>query len=571
MNRIFKPALMIMAVLLFSGLPLGARTGRTSASEKDIADIAKKIYPSVVRVEAQNHTRRVATGVVIDKDGSIVTTALMSPRDEKITVTTSDGKTYDAQFLGLDTETQLAVLRVKDKGLQALALGKSGELAPGSWVCVLGISPERTPSVTQGIVSSAAEDRLRLNIWVTPGSSGGPVVDDKGQMVGLLRGVYTEEKPVVFQFRDKEQSGAGYVFSRAEAPSSGMAIATPIDVVRNVAAQIREKGKVERGWLGVGVDFNESGKIEIYQVDPQSPAELAKLREGDIVLKLDGRELTSPDMLGAEIRKRKPSQDVTLQIEREGKPADVKVKLGEYSEDEALKEMEIRFPLIFPPMAPEAPGKAQPGGPGQPKPSKGPALQRPASPPEARKAGPGNPAQPPAYSFETRKYIGVICNDLNPELAAYFGIKEGTGIIIAKLTEGGPAEKATLKVGDVIVRVDGKRIESRNDLIDIIQDKKKGDKVKVEFIRDKKTMTLDVTVEEEETGGGMFSSNDFRGFLESWQGYTDAFQNEIRKWETDYAPELRANMKKINEEMAWRAKDSVKEVRNLFRPHLKKV
>ena len=540
MNRIFKPALVIMAVLLLSGLPLRARPGRTSASEKDIAEIAKRVYPSVVRVEAQNHTRRVATGVVIDKDGDIVTTALMSPRDEKITVTTSDGKTYDAQFLGLDTETQLAVLRVKDKGLQALALGKSGELPPGSWVCVLGISPERTPSITQGIVSSAAEDRLRLNIWVTPGSSGGPVVDDKGQMVGLLRGVYTEEKPVIFQFRDKEQSGAGYVFSRAEAPSSGMAIATPIDVVRNVAAQIREKGKVERGWLGIGVGMNEDGKIEIGNVDPESPAALAKLREGDIILKLDGKGLTSPDMLGAEIRKRKPGQDVTLNIEREGKPADVKVKLGEYSQDEAKREMELRFPAIFPPMAPEAPGKAQPGVPGQPQPSKGLASQK--------------PAPPPAYSFETRKFIGVFCNELNPELAAYFGIKEGTGIIIAKLTDGGPAQKANLKIGDVIVRVDGKRVESVNDLIDLIQDKKKGDKVKVEFIRDKKTMTQDVTVEEEETGGGVFSSNDFRGFLESWQGYTDAFQNEIRKWENDYAPELRANMKKIK-----------------ITPHLKKV
>ena len=540
MNRIFKPALVIMAVLLLSGLPLRARPGRTSASEKDIAEIAKRVYPSVVRVEAQNHTRRVATGVVIDKDGDIVTTALMSPRDEKITVTTSDGKTYDAQFLGLDTETQLAVLRVKDKGLQALALGKSGELPPGSWVCVLGISPERTPSITQGIVSSAAEDRLRLNIWVTPGSSGGPVVDDKGQMVGLLRGVYTEEKPVIFQFRDKEQSGAGYVFSRAEAPSSGMAIATPIDVVRNVAAQIREKGKVERGWLGIGVGMNEDGKIEIGNVDPESPAALAKLREGDIILKLDGKGLTSPDMLGAEIRKRKPGQDVTLNIEREGKPADVKVKLGEYSQDEAKREMELRFPAIFPPMAPEAPDKAQPGVPGQPQPSKGLASQK--------------PAPPPAYSFETRKFIGVFCNELNPELAAYFGIKEGTGIIIAKLTDGGPAQKANLKIGDVIVRVDGKRVESVNDLIDLIQDKKKGDKVKVEFIRDKKTMTQDVTVEEEETGGGVFSSNDFRGFLESWQGYTDAFQNEIRKWENDYAPELRANMKKIN-----------------ITPHLKKV
>jgi serine protease Do len=556
MNRIFRPALVVMAVLLVSGLSLKAGPGGTSASEKDIADIAKRIYPSVVRVEAQNHTRRVATGVVIDKDGAIVTTALMSPRDEKITVTTAEGKTYDAQFLGFDTETQLAVLRVKDKGLQAVPLGKSGELAPGSWVCVLGISPESTPAITQGIVSSSAGDRLRLNIWVTPGASGGPVVDDKGQMVGLLRGVYTEEKPVVFQFRDKEQSGAGYVFSRAEAPSSGMAIATPIDVVRNVAAQIREKGKVERGWLGVGVDFNEFGKIFILQVDPESPAELAKLREGDIILKLDDKDITSPDMLGAEVRKRKPGQDVTLRIERDGKPADVKLKLGEYSEDEAKREMELRFPAIFPPLAPQAaPGsKAQPGVPGQPQPSKGPASQKPAPPPEARKAGLGKPAQPPAYSFEMRKYIGVFCNELNPELAAYFGIKEGTGLIIAKLTDGGPAQKANLMVGDVIVRVDGKRVESVNDLIDLIQDKKKGDKVKVEFIRDKKTMILDVTVEEEETGGNMFSSNDFRGFLESWQGYTDAFQNEIRKWENDYAPELRANMKKIN-----------------IKPHLKKV
>ena len=88
MNRIFKPAHMVMAVLLVSTLSLRAAPAGTSGSEKDIADIAKRIYPSVVRVEAKNHMRRVATGVVIDKDGYVVTTALMSPRNEKITITT---------------------------------------------------------------------------------------------------------------------------------------------------------------------------------------------------------------------------------------------------------------------------------------------------------------------------------------------------------------------------------------------------------------------------------------------------------------------------------------------------
>ena len=239
MNRILKPALVVMAALSLSTLSLRAAPPGEAPPDRDIADLAKRIYPSVVRVEASDGLRRVATGVVIDKDGLIVTTALMSPRREKVTVTTSDAKTYDAEFLGFDIETQLAVLRVKGKGLPALATGNPDDLSPGDWVCVVGVSPEHAASVTQGIVSSVADDRLRLNIWVTPGSSGGPVINEKGQMVGLLRGVYTEEKPVVFQFRDREQAGSGFVMSRAEAPSSGMAIAVPADDVMAVASQIR--------------------------------------------------------------------------------------------------------------------------------------------------------------------------------------------------------------------------------------------------------------------------------------------------------------------------------------------
>jgi S1-C subfamily serine protease len=515
MNKMIKPALVVAASLAMLASSFGAETGGAGASAPDIAGVAKKVYPSVVRVEVQNHTRRVATGIVVEKGGYVVTTALISPRDEKITITTSEGKSMDAQFLGFDTETQLALLKAADAGLPALGAGKSSDLTAGSWICVVGVSPERTAAVTQGIVSSVAADKLRLNVWVTPGSSGGPVVDAEGRMIGLLRGIYMEERPVVFQFRDREQAGSGYVMSnRAEAPSSGMALAVPVDIVKDVVAQIKEKGRVERGWLGVGVGADGNGRAVIGTVDPESPAELAKLQEGDVILKIGGRDVTGPDVMAAEIRSKKPGQEVTLKIERDGKPMDVKVRLGEFDEDAAMREMDVRFPGLFGGTTP--PSKAVP-------------------PPGAREIAPKGtvPRQPvpgsPQWTFESRKYIGVYCGELNAELAAHFGVKEGTALIVSKLTEGGPAAKAKVQIGDIIVSVDGKRVGSVNQLIDMVQAKAKGAKVRLEVLRDKKPMTFDVEVAEEESGG-VLGSEELRDFLESWQGYTDAFQNELRNW-----------------------------------------
>ena len=529
MNRMIPPALVIMACLAVLAPAFGAETpGPTGIGiEPEIADVAKKVYPSVVRVEVRNHVRRVATGVVIEKGGYVVTTALVAPREEKITVTTSEGKSYEAEFLGFDTETQLALLRAKDLGLPALAQGKSADLSPGSWICVVGVSPERTAAVTQGIVSSVAEDKLRLNVWVTPGSAGGPVADADGRMVGLLRGIYMDEKPVVFQFRDKEQTGSGYVFSsRAQAPSSGMALAVPVDVVRDVCAQIKDKGKVERGWLGVNIGMDEDDRTVIVSVDRESPAELAKLQAGDVVLKIGDRDVTSSDVLAAEIRKKKPGQDITLKIEREGKPMDVKAKLGELAEVDAFREMDVRFPDLFRQLEPGPLVKPKPGSPESP-------LLTP------------RPPRPFGWSLETRKYIGLYCGELSRELAEHFGIKEGTGLLISRLTEGGPAEKAKLKVGDVIVRVDGKRVETYDQLFEIVQSKAKGSKVKVEFLRDKKEMSADVEVIEEKSAD-FFGSDDFQGFLESWQGYTDAFRNELRKWQSEGLPEFKQSLKKLS-------------------------
>src|SRR5512143_786707 len=107
MNKLITPALVVAACFGLLASSYGSET--SAAAEPDISAIAKKVYPSVVRVEVQNGTRRVATGVVVEKGGYVVTTALISPREERVSVTTSDGKTVEAEFLGFDTETQLAL------------------------------------------------------------------------------------------------------------------------------------------------------------------------------------------------------------------------------------------------------------------------------------------------------------------------------------------------------------------------------------------------------------------------------------------------------------------------------
>lgn len=228
----------LVALLAAPAVAAPAAIFGPSPDETRIEEVTRIVMPSVVMVEVgpkgKKGIRKIATGVVIDKDGSIATTALISPRDEAITIATANGKVIEAEFVGMDPETRLAVVRAKDKGLTPLVLADSAKLVPGAWIGVVSFSPENTPSVTQGIVSSISAERLRLNVWVVPGSSGSPVVNAQGQMVGLLRGSYADTLPLVFQFQEKDVVGSGYAWSQGEAAASGMAMAIPSDVVKSI-------------------------------------------------------------------------------------------------------------------------------------------------------------------------------------------------------------------------------------------------------------------------------------------------------------------------------------------------
>jgi serine protease Do len=542
MTKKIKTILSLLVFLSALSLSLGALPSRALVEDVEIGKITKKVYPSVVRVEARNGMSKVATGVVIDKEGYIVTTALISPHDEKLYVITSDGERIDADFKGMDSVTHLALIQADAKKLTPIDKGEVKDLSAGTWIGVVSISPDETPAVTQGIVSSVARDKLRLNVWVVRGASGSPVVDEQGRMVGLVRGAYTDSGMAWSIVRRGEE---GVFVDRAEAPSSGMAMAVPVDVIDRVCKEIRETGKMKRGWLGVSIAENEAGQVEIVDVERESPAELAELREGDVVLEFEGNKVTSTEMLAEEIRMHKPGDDCDIKIERDGQSMDVTVKLGEFSEKDILREFQFKFPRLF------APDRVKPV---------------------------------PMPDFEDSKlfrwvggmqnYIGVSLQELTSELCEHFGVKEGRGLLVAKVLEDSPAEKAGLEVGDVIVSADGERVERVSALQRLIQEKDKGEKITLEFIRDKKIKTVEVEVEKEE--------REFEFSSKKWDKYTDAFRQYSDKWHNQYKDshkkykdnaekyfrEVQKNYRKISDEMEKNSKKLVEEMkRNSERMH----
>jgi len=536
MMKKFMSISMLAAFVFVPFLSLMAEPASSAMDEIKIEEITKKAFPSVVKVIAKNTFTKIAMGVVVDKDGHIVTTALISPRDEKLYVVTTTGKKIEAEFLGLDSETHLAVVKAQDKTLTPIALGEVKDISPGTWIGLVGISPEDTPQITQGIVSSVTPEKLRLNVWVTRGASGSPVIDKDGRMIGLLRGVYTEESPLIVEFREKEVAASGFAFSRAEAPSSGMALAIPIDIVKSVTNEIKEKGRVQRGWLGIRFD---KVTFEIVEVEEESPAELAKLELGDIILQIQGKDVTSGEMIVHEIRSRKPGQIITLKIERDGKETEVRVKLDEYTEEDVWREMEQRFPRLFVP--------------------------------ESRKMIVTEPRQKLRLGFETRKYIGVNLEPLNMELAEYFGVKEGKGLLVGGVGEDTPAAKAGLKVGDVLVKADGKELAVTSDLTRILQEKEKGDKIKLEFYRDKKKRSVEVEIAEEERSTLLrFSPEEWEDYTQTWGEYSDNILRQQHKWQDETSKEMKNQIERMNkefEEVLKKSKESQEEFLKSLKLH----
>jgi len=338
------------------------------------------------------------SGFIIDPAGIIVTNNHVIANAEQITVTLSDDTTLQAEVIGRDSVTDLAVLKVEPKApLPAAIWGDSTKTKVGDWVLAIGNPFGLGGTVTAGIISATArdihsgpyDDFLQTDASINRGNSGGPMFDLGGDVIGINTAIFSP-------------SGG----------SIGIGFAIPSAFARPIIEQLRATGKVERGWIGariqpvtdeiaeaVGLDKGRGAIIAV--IDPASPAAQAKLQPGDVILAYDGKPIDRSRQLPRLVADTPPETPVKLTVWRDGKEQEVELKIA------ALN-----------PNRPPAPSSE-----------------------------PEKPKPPP-----TIEALGLKFVKLTPELRKQFSLPEGAkGVVISEVLQNTPGAAQGLRPGDLVV------------------------------------------------------------------------------------------------------------------------
>ena len=257
------------------------------------------------------------SGVIISEEGYILTNNHVVEQADEIAVAIGRDTVAAAKIVGTDPETDLAVLKISGPGLRSITFGKSESLQVGDVVLAIGNPFGVGQTVTQGIVSATGRTRLGINTFenfiqtdaaINPGNSGGALIDARGNLVGINTAIFS-------------QSGG----------SQGIGFAIPVSLARQVFSQIIEKGRVDRGWLGVSArDVAETAArgALIMGVQRGGPAERAGIRPGDIIVAVNGKRISDPGDLINETAALAPGTRGTFNVLRDGKPLSVPVEVG---------------------------------------------------------------------------------------------------------------------------------------------------------------------------------------------------------------------------------------------------
>src|SRR5712691_1653106 len=296
------------------------RRGRTAAPESpDPFD-----EPFDFGVPRDRDTRRGAgSGFIIDADGSILTNHHVVDRAERITVKLSDGRTVRARLVGSDADTDIALIKVDgENGLPVAPLGDSSTLRTGEWVCAIGNPLGYEHSVTVGVISflgrklfdKSLDNYIQTDAAINFGNSGGPLINSRGEVIGINAAIS----------------------SRA----SSIGFAVPINSASSALPQLRARGRVSRGYMGVGLrdvdaDLERSLKLTVdhgalvQDITAGSPADRAGLRPYDVITSLDDRAIANDDQLIRENSARTPGTAARLRVLRDGRDQQLTVKLAE--------------------------------------------------------------------------------------------------------------------------------------------------------------------------------------------------------------------------------------------------
>jgi serine protease Do len=276
------------------------------------------------RGDGEEVPRGVGSGFFISADGYLLTNHHVVEGADEILVTLTDKRELKAKVIGSDERTDVALIKVEGSGFRALPLGDPSKLRKGEWVIAIGSPFGLDSTVTAGVVSAKGRDTgeflpfIQTDVAVNPGNSGGPLINMRGEVVGINSQIFT-------------RSG-GY---------QGISFAIPIDEATRVSDQLRATGKVSRGKIGITLDDVSKDVAEslglaraqgalVTSVESGSPAAKAGIEAGDIVLKFDGKQVERSSELRRLAGNTKPGSKINLQVWRRGQTRDVAVTLVEF-------------------------------------------------------------------------------------------------------------------------------------------------------------------------------------------------------------------------------------------------
>jgi len=410
-------------IVLGSTTPVSAELQGLENLSKAFVQVAKEVSPSVVTInsevvvknsnpfmddeffryffrmpEQQDQVRRgLGSGVIVNADGYILTNHHVIKDADEITVTL-EGKEYDAEIIGKDPESDLAVIKIDKTDLVPVKLGNSESLEVGEWVMAIGnpFSSDLNKTVTAGIVSAKGrtslmrgsgityEDFIQTDAAINPGNSGGPLVNLRGELVGINTAIVGQA-------------------------NIGIGFAIPINLAKNVMEQLIKEGHVVRGWLGVVItnldpDMAEAFGLKdakgalISDIVDDSPAAKAGLKEGDVVLKLDNTVIETSDQLTMLIGSKAPDSKIKLTVWRENGEKTLTVTLGERDVDKLT-------------------GKTS----GDEK--------------------------------SDKNKLGLEVGNLTPQLAQRYGYTDDEGVLVVSVTPGSVADREGIREGFLILSV----------------------------------------------------------------------------------------------------------------------
>ncbi|MGI9483001.1 MAG: DegQ family serine endoprotease [Hyphomicrobiales bacterium] len=384
------------------------------------------------RRRSQRRSNSLGSGFVIDPTGTIVTNNHVIADADEITVIFSDGEKLEAEVIGRDSKTDIAVLKVKPKkSLQAVKLGDSTGLRVGDWVMAIGNPFGLGGSVTLGIVSAIKrdiqagpyDDFIQTDAAINRGNSGGPLFNMNGEVIGINTAIISP-------------SGG----------SIGIGFSIPATTAVSVIDQLLKYGETRRGWLGVriqsvtdeiaeGLGLDKARGALVAEVTPGGPAEAAKIKSGDVILKFDGKDVPEMRDLPRIVADTASGKEVDVVVLRKGDELALKVEIGRLDEKKTA------------------------------------AVSSKDQSPSDENAG-------------EKTVLGLTLAPLDKDLRTKFKIEDKVeGIVVTEVDNDIVPEEKRIRPGDVVIEVDQQTVESTGDVARIIEELKKNGERKTVILR----------------------------------------------------------------------------------------